>query len=322
MTDTDRKPRPKKPRPKKPRTNGATDQTSNKSAPDPIKWFKPLQTRGDFSAATLDGYFSTVQGWIEDDMAFLRKPINRWRIRAYWIRGLAFLAVAAGVLFPLPIMDPWAGFPDGLKMGYLAVILGGLVLLLDRVYNISNSWVRLTLAEMQVKQVRYRLDLDWVKQRPLLTQDNGTTQGPVLIDLLRVALDATHQIMETQKTAWTTELTQALDSLRARLDADRTALEQLRTQRQQEEQRPTTGAVNLTIDQPDQLKPPLTVRVAGEEKLKLDNVPAQLSVNGVPAGLQTISVTASRASSSVPFDYRVTERITAGEARAISVAVR
>lgn len=291
-------------------------------APDLIKWFKPLPITGDFSAQTLDGYFKAVQTRIEDDMAFLRTPINLWRMRAYWIRGLAFLAVAAGILLPLPIMRPWRGFPNGLEMGYLAVILGGLVLLLDRVYNVSNSWVRLTLAEMQVKQVRYRLDLDWAKQRPALTADNGPVQGPILIDMLRTALDATHQIMETQKTAWTTELTQALDSLRSRLDADRASLEQIRTQQREQEQRPTTGAINVTIDQPDQLKPPLVIRVAGEEKLKLDSVPTQFSVNGIPAGLQTMSIAAGRTAGSGPFDYSVTERITAGEAKALSVAVR
>ncbi|HEV2817942.1 MAG TPA: SLATT domain-containing protein [Allosphingosinicella sp.] len=300
--------------------NGAAEQQDAATSADPIKWFKPLPVKGDFTPATLDSYFEAVQLWIEDDMAFLRKPIARWRKRSYRTRGLAFAAVAAGVLLPLPIMNPWPGFPDGLRMGYLAVVLGGLVLLLDRVYNISNSWARLTLAEMQVKQVRYRLDLDWAKQRPLLTSDNGPTQGPILVDLLRAALDATHQIMETQKMAWTTELNQALDALRARLDSDRTALEQLRAQRQQDEQRPTTGAVNLTIDKPDLLKAPITVRV-GDKSEQLQTVPARHSVNGVPAGLQTISLTAARAAGATTFAYSVTEQVTAGQAKTIAVAV-
>jgi hypothetical protein len=291
-------------------------------APDLIKWFKPLPVKGDFSTSTLDGYFAAVQDRLESDMAFLRTPINRWRMRAYWVRGLAFLAVAGGILFPLPLMKPWPGLPNGLEMGYLAVVLGGLVLLLDRVYNVSNSWVRLTLAEMQVKQVRYRLDLDWAKQRPALTADNGSVQGPILIDLLRVALDATHQIMETQKTAWTNELSQALDSLRSRLDADRASLEQLRSQQREQEQRPTTGAINVTLDKPGDLKPPVLIRVAGEEKLRLDSVPARFSVNGIPAGLQTIGIEAGRAAGSSQFVYSVTERITAGEAKSISVGIQ
>jgi hypothetical protein len=310
--------------PKKRTPKATSTKTARKPVPDPIKWLKPLSVKGNFSSHTLDGYFAEVQAWIEDDMAFLRKPIDRWRMRAYWIRFLAFLAVAAGVLFPLPIMDPWPGFPDGLKMGYLAVILGGLVLLLDRVYNVSNSWVRLTMAEMQVKQVRYRLDLDWAAQRPTLTGDNGATQGPVLIALLRVALDATHQIMETQKTAWTTELTQAMDSLRTRLDADRATLEQMRTQRQrqEEEARPATGAINLTIDKPGQLKAPLKVSIAGVERLTMDNVPSQLSVNGVAAGLQAISVKAVHVTGGGQFEWGKTEEVVAGRAKTIAVKVQ
>ncbi|HST35370.1 MAG TPA: SLATT domain-containing protein [Allosphingosinicella sp.] len=308
-------------RARKKTSKSATNNPAAKPVPDPVKWFKPFQVKGNFSPATLDGYFETTQDRLEDDMAFLRKPIERWRKRAYLVRFLAFLAVAAGVLLPLPIMNARPPFPNGLVMGYLAVVIGGLVLLFDRLYNISNSWVRLTLAEMQVKQVRYRLDLDWAKQRPALTADNGATLGLILIDLLRTALDAAHQIMETQKTAWTSELSQAMDALRSRLDADRATLDQMRAQRQQEEQRPTTGAVNLTIDKPERLKAPFVVRVAGEEKLRRDTVSARLSVNGIPAGLQTISFTANRATGSESFDYMVTEQVNAGEVKAIAVTV-
>jgi hypothetical protein len=293
-----------------------------KTRADRLKWFKSLEVIGDFSPPSLASYFKTVQVWLENDMAFLRKPIPFWKGLSYWTRGLAFAGVAAGVLLPLPIFHARPGLPNGLEIGYLSVLLGGLVLLLDRTFNISNSWMRLMLAEMQMKQVRYRLDLDWAKQFPVLTADNGATQGPILLDLLRAAMDAGHHIMETQKTAWTTELSQAMDALRTRLDADRVTLEQLRTQRQQEDQRPTTGAVNLTIDKPQLLKGPLTVTVGSAEPVRSDTVPATLSVNNVPAGLQTISVAAGRVTGSEPFAYSVTEPITAGQAKAITVAVQ
>lgn len=284
-------------------------------------WFTSLTVKGDFTPGTLDGYFATVQGWLKDDMIHLRKPIARWRGRSDLIRFTAFVAVALGVLLPLPIFGPLAGGPSGLELGYLAVLLGGLVLMLDRVFNVSNSWMRLTLAEMQMRQVRYRLDLEWAKRRPALGADNEATEGPALIDVLRTAMDAGHEIMETQKESWTSELKQALEALKGRLDDDRIALERLRTERRQEQARPKAGAVNLTLDKPGDLKGPLVIKVGEEQKVKMDTVPTRASVNNVPAGLQTITIEAVRAADDKPFAYSVTDTITAGEVKTITVTV-
>lgn len=284
-------------------------------------WLQSLPVKGDFNPETLDAYFSTVQQWLKSDMDFLGDPIPRWRRKSWWTRLIAFCALALGIVLPLPLFGPIQGWPGGLDLGYVAVLLGGLALMYDQVFNVSNSWMRLTLAEMQVKQVRYRLDLEWAKRRPLLTTENAPTEGPALIDILKTAADACHEIMETQKETWTNELRQGMEALRSRLDSDRIALQQLRTQRQQEESRPKTGAINFTIDKPADLKGPLSIEVGGKERLKLDDVPAKVSVNNIPAGLQTISVTATRAADSKPFAYMVTEAVTAGEAKAIAVAV-
>lgn len=280
--------------------NGMQDEASGDGRPpgepggNALTWFEPLAVKGDFSAATIDGYFRHVQNWLESDMAFLREPIHRWHRRSNRTRGLGFAAVAAGVLLPMPILDPWPGWPDGLQMGYLAVLIGGLVLLLDRVFNVSNSWMRLTLAEMQLKQVRYRLDLDWAKRRPLLTTENAATEGPALMEILRTAMDAGHQIMETQKTTWTTELTQAMDALRSRLDADRTSLEQVRAERARERARPATGGVTIKIDKPELLKPPLKIRAGLLPEERVDPVPPIWAMVGLPPGSARVIVEAER----------------------------
>ncbi len=279
-------------------------------------WFKSLVAKGDFSPGTMDSYFDQVREWLKSDMDFVGSQIGFWRGKSHWIRFFAFLAVAAGVLLPIPLFDAWPGWPTGMEWGYFSIVLGGLVLLLDRTFNISGAWVRLTLAEMKVKQVRYRLDLDWAKRRPLLTESNGLTEGPALIDLLRAATEAAHEIAEGQKVAWTAEMTQALDGLRTRLDADRGALEQLQTQRQEEQQRPTTGAVNIIIAGPDKLKPPLTVSV-GDKQATFQTVPPRLTFNAVPAGLQTIHLVAERKAGAA-FDEGVTETIVAGQIKAIA----
>lgn len=184
-------------------------------------WFKSLDVTGDFKPATLDSYFGQVREWIKCDMDFVGGRIRFWYNLSKLIRGLAFLAVAAGVLLPIPIFKTWAGWPTGLELGYLSVVVGGLVLLLDRTFNISNAWIRLTLAEMKVKQIRYRLDLDWAEKRPRLTEANGGTEGPALIALLRAAADAAHEIAHAQKAAWVSEMTKSLADLRSRLESDR-----------------------------------------------------------------------------------------------------
>jgi hypothetical protein len=184
--------------------------------------------------------------------------------------------------------------------------------------------MRLTLAEMEVKQVRYRFELEWARRRPLLTPENAITEGPALIDILKTALDSAHDIVQTQKVTWTTEIRQGMEALRSRLNEDRVALERLRAEQLQEQSRPKTGAVNITLDKPADLKGPLEVKVGGEVKLRLNDQtpPAKVSVNDVPAGLQTIVVSAVRAASpNAPFVYMVSETIPAGDAKALTVSV-
>lgn len=290
--------------------------------PPDSDWFKSLQVTGNYSPATVDDYFITVQKWLRDDMLHLRAPIVKWRKYSLWLRMFAFFAVASGVLLPLPIFGPLSDDVSGLDLGYLAVLIGGLILLFDQVFNVSNSWMRLTLSEMQVKQIRYRLDLEWAKRRAQLTDTNGAVEGPALIDILKSAADACHEIMEAQKLAWTNEVRQGMEALKGRLNADRIMLDRLRTERVQEQARPKTGAINFTIDKPADLKGPLIVKVGDEKLLNLDTVPARPSVSGIPAGLQTITLTADRGSGNgAQFIFMITEEILAGGIKNVAVAV-
>lgn len=259
---------------------------------DRADWFSSLEVGGDFTAPTLDRYFAKIQTWLGEDMAFLRAPIRRWKKKSDRLRMFAFVTLALGVLLPLPILNSWRGWPDGLELGYLAVLAGGLALLLDRVFNVSNSWMRLTLAEMQVRQLRYRLDLDWAKRRPLLSPESAGTEGPALIDMLRTAMDSDHQIMETQKKTWTSELAQAMEAMRARLESDRVSLAQLRAERAA---RPSAGGVTIRIDKPNELVGPVKVSVGSMPAETVDIVPSEWTVVNVPAGLTRVVIEAKRA---------------------------
>lgn len=286
-----------------------------------VDWFKPLDLKGDFASATLDGYFATIDERLKDDMTFLRKPIRKWRSRSWWLRLAAFVLLALGVILPLPILRIDAPGPSGLELGYGAVLLGGLLLFFDQVFAVSSSWMRLTLAEMQMKQIRYRLELEWARRRPLLTPENEPHEGPALIDILKTASDTAHEVMETQKEAWNNELRQGIEALRSRLSDDRIAIEKLRAEQLQEQSRPKRGAINLTIEKPGALKGPLTVRIGEEAPVEFDTVPTKISLNNVPAGLQTLRLTASRTANENQFDYLSTEEIKGGEIKTVTVTV-
>jgi len=285
-------------------------------------WFKSLEVKGDFSPASLDGYFLTVQEWLRKDMVFLGSPIERWEGRSSWLRRLAFIAVAAGVILPLPIFGPLPGWPTGLELGYLSVLIGGLIVLVDQVFSVSSSWMRLTLAEMQMKQARYRLDLDWAKRRPLLTPDNGATEGPILIEALRTAMDGAHEIMETQKKTWTNELKQGMEVLRGRLDADRVTLERLRTERQQEEARVRTGGITIKIDKPQELTGTLKVKVGDLPQEDVTPIPPSWPVVGLAPGILRVVVEASRvAPTGSVFKAALPVEVVAGEVKDVSFTV-
>jgi hypothetical protein len=289
-------------------------------------WDKQITIHPALTPAALDALYGQVYDKLTDDMAFLRSPVRWRRLVANLVKLAALLLFAAGLLLPILLVEEasYFGLPprSGAELALAAIVAGGLILLADQLFNLSRSWQRLMLAELQVKSVRQALAMEWQKRRPFVADSAMATEGVAMIELLASALKENHQVMLTQKQAWATELDQALTELRGRFESQRGALEKTVAAQKEEEARPTTGALNIAIDKPGDLTGEVVLLVDGKEARKWPAPDAALSVGNVPAGLRVVELTAKRkAPAGADFTFAQSVKVDGGAVAAFQVKV-
>jgi len=291
----------------------------------PQHWAKCIPIHDKLDEGALDDYFKSVRDKLTADMVFARRPISR----RFWVSGLlraaALAALAAGLLLPILVperVEFLRAERSGAEMALVAVILGGLILLADQLFNVSRSWARLMLTELKLKSVRETLEMEWAKRRPAITAENAAADGVALIELLQAALTEGTSIMTTQKQTWAAELDEATASLRSQLESHRGTLDQTVREQREEAARPTTGAVNIAIDKPQDLKGPVKLFVNGVEKGGSPAPAASLSLRDLPVGQATIAVESERNTTPpTPFHSSNTVNIESGAIATLAIRV-
>ena len=259
-------------------------------------WTETITVVPTLTPEALDALYGEVGAKLESDREFLGRTIVRRRRWSNVVKFIAWALFSLGVLLPILIVERGAGTWDrsGVELAMIAVVAGGLLLLADQLFNWSRSWQRLTLAELRVRHMRQLFALEWQKRRPFLTDAGMATEGVALIDLLIAATRDSNAVMLEQKQTWTNELDAALTDLRGRFDSQRTALEKKVEAEKEEAAKPTTGAINITIDRPGELVGELALLVDGKEARKWPAPDGALSVGNVPAGLRTVELRGTR----------------------------
>ena len=279
-----------------------------------------------FTPASLDARYDEVRAEILADRDFLQAPVSRWRRWAFALRFLAWIAVGAGLLLPLLFRGDAGALgteASGLELAYIAVMVGALLLMADQVFNVSGSWSRLMLAALQVRKVLFDLDFAWTKLRALVANDaDAMAHGPALVDLLHKAKTETHAIMETQKRDWVTRLEEGAAALSAALERERTRLAARIQETSAKAAMPSTGAIDVTIDKPGDLKGAVKILVDGEEKGGSAAPAARLSVGNIPAGQHVVAIHAERnATPPAPFVFSQSVQVQAGASATLAVTV-
>ena len=289
-------------------------------------WDQPIEVVAPLTPAGLDQIYGEVTERIFADAAFLRRPIAMHRELSGLVKVLAWLLFAAGVLLPILVTAEKYRFlgaeRSGTELALIAVVTGGLILLLDQLFNLSRSWQRLMLSELQVRKIHQALAMEWQKRRGFVTDVNMPTEGVAMIELLATALRDTHEVMLTQKQAWTSELDQAMADLRANYDMQRGSLDKLVQAQKAEAAKPTTGALNIAIDKPGDLAGEVVLLVDGKEAGKWPAPDSALSVGNVPAGLRVVEVRGKRkAPPGAVFTFAQSVKVDGGAGTAFQVKV-
>lgn len=294
-------------------------------------WYPELEISDTVTRADLKRYFERVRDRIKGDMAFVREPISRYRQWSASLRLLGVVAIGCGILLPAIFADQrtlgtnWLGLTwnlSGLEAAYIAVALGGILLLLDQVFDLTNGWTRLFIAESKLKSVLEELEFDWAIAWSQVTDANIKAEAPKLIEKLQAAARATNVIMHEQKSSWTGAVRTAWEALRTRLEADRGLYQVQIREAEQARARPSTGSINLIITNPLLLKPPVRITLNGEARLSLLVVPSGHVIGNVAPGLHAVEVAAERATGQAPpYVDAKSAHVTAGEAKDFAFTV-
>jgi hypothetical protein len=289
-------------------------------------WNRKLRVEAPLTPAGLDKLYNEIDDRLDQDIRFLGLPVRWRRMSSNLLKLLALILFAAGVLLPLLFPErntlTWLGERSGAEFALVAIVAGGLLLLGDQLFNLSHSWQRLMLSQMRVIGIRQSLWVEWQKRRPFVTDSGMKTDGVALIELLAASLKDTHQEMVAQKQAWASELDAALTDLRGRFDTQRGAIEKAVEAEKEEAAKPTTGAINVVIDKPEDLQGEMKLIVDGKVAATWPTPAAALSVGNIPAGLRSVQLNArKKAPPGTDFPFGQSIEVKAGAAATFSVKV-
>lgn len=289
-------------------------------------WNKSLPVVAPLTLAGLDQLYTEIDSRLDRDIDFLGLPVRWRRICSNLLKLLALILFASGVLLPIIAPDhnalEFAGGRSGSELALVAIVAGGLLLLGDQLFNLSHSWQRLMLSQMRVIGIRQSLWVEWQKRRPFVTDSGMATEGIAMIELLAAALKDTHQEIVTQKQAWASELEVAVTDLRGRFESQRGSIETAVKDEKAVAAKPTTGAINVSIDKPGELDGEVKLIIDGKKAGSYAAPGASLSVGNIQVGLRTVEILAKRkAPPEAPFAFSKALEIEAGTAALLEVKV-
>jgi gas vesicle protein len=154
------------------------------------------------------------------------------------------LCLGAGVLLPLTVPTGEATlvgikFLSGAQAAIAALLLGGLLIGLNQVFLVTSTWARYATAMLRIGSLIRLLEWDWKIMAGGLKEDVSVDEAKRARELFRAAVADSAKITESETTAWSGELSKAIENLAALIKDQRGAVEsQLKElQKAQEEAR-------------------------------------------------------------------------------------
>jgi hypothetical protein len=163
------------------------------------------------------------------------------KVGARAIRFLAILFGAMAAILPtLGEMYPNEDHSSQFKAGWTTVLLAtaAALLLLDRFFGFSSSWMRYIVTEMEIRQLTLDYQVDWEMQRA--NWDKGTPTRSQAVEFLGVGksfLTRINTLMKEETNAWVREFQDTIKLLDESIKKEPVSGEQ--------------GAFNLTVTNAD-----------------------------------------------------------------------
>lgn len=192
------------------------------------------------------------------------------------------LSISSGVK-EIVVKDITLGLPS--QVGITCFLLAGLTIGVDKVFLISKTWGRYAKAMMRIKTIQKTVSLDWKAQKAMLVEPVSKDEVQSAFNLFKTMVISTRQVIETETSSWSDEITEATTQLQ-------NLISELRTKSIPAIKKNSPyGAVRVIIKGAENnLKPPIIVTLGDECSETKDKVVSTMILSKIPSGLHKITL--------------------------------
>ncbi len=144
---------------------------------------------------------------VEKDRDFYANGKRSWRISTYFARSVAFIGLFIGVAAPfIPNLSValWSvKLEGGPQVGYVALALSGVILALDQIFVLSQTWIRYRNAELRLNTLLAEFEYKRIRILSSLADDSSAHEHrEETIELCeKLVLDA-RRVVEEETAKW------------------------------------------------------------------------------------------------------------------------
>lgn len=249
-----------------------------------------------------------------------------YRVGSYLSRGIAFVGLGVGIVLPLipdSMSTVWFGINAGnqAEVAYIFLVIAGLVLATDAAFLYSQTWIRLRGAEAAIEKLSSEFQYDWLKIKANIPNDETAQEKSTeVLELLKSLVLSVNEVVNHETETWVTQLGEARSYLENRLKSAQTEIATVKKEQETQQEAlkqagklPKTGALKVTIENPEQLEGKIDVMVAGKEETRPQPT-RSIVFEDINPGLQKVKLLGKRSADQNVVNLEEIVSIKAGEA--------
>lgn len=218
------------------------------------------------------------------------------RQASQWVRFITFALLAVGTVFPIlaGLCNDTTDRLQFTQLGVVALAIGGLLQVADRVFGWSSGWLRYVTTVTAMENLTRKFELDWAGNLVSKTGALDETDTKKQFDLAKQFEDDIVKLQSDETDKWATEFNTGTallgDLIKSQRESAEKAVEAAHTAiaaQQASDKAKQNGAIELTLIHKAEVKP---VTITMDDKPLGEFTGTVWSNANVPPGLHTISV--------------------------------
>jgi hypothetical protein len=140
----------------------------------------------------------------EQSAWYMRNRVVR-QVASLWIRFFSLLFLFLGGLCPLLPKDTLIAGSPVLPWGYVLIGIGGGLLLFDRLFGISSSWMRFIWTAFEIEALLDEFRILWMKSQLEAEDAKSSETFQALVAAAEDTIKRIHMIVLLETSAWRAE---------------------------------------------------------------------------------------------------------------------